>query len=166
MVNWYAVYTRANSEQQAAINLGNQGYNVYLPRYRKTRRHARKTEKVLRPLFPRYLFVELDLRMQVWHSINGTRGVVSLVTFGESPAIVPGGVMKELFARETRDGSILLTLPDVKKGDRLNIIDGPLANVSGLFERMADGQRALLLLDLLGRSIRVSTPLQSLAPSA
>ena len=54
------VYSRPGLETRALTNLKRQEYNVWLPLYRKKRRHARKLEKVLRPLFPRYLFINFD----------------------------------------------------------------------------------------------------------
>jgi transcriptional antiterminator RfaH len=163
MQKWYVVYTRTNAEQQAAVNLGNQGFEVYLPRYRKTRRHARRIEEVLKPLFPRYLFVKIDLGAQAWHSVNGTRGVIQLVSFGDTPAAVPDAVIDELHAREIGDGSILLTHPNMKKGDPIQIVDGAMADVTGLFECMIDNDRALLLLNILGQTVRTSASIRSLS---
>ena len=45
----------------------------------KSRRHARKTEQVSRPLFPRYMFVLIDSTHQGWHAIRSTFGVSSLI---------------------------------------------------------------------------------------
>ena len=39
--------TQPNREAQAARQLVNQGYSVFLPRFSKSRRHARKFETVL-----------------------------------------------------------------------------------------------------------------------
>lgn len=61
MNRWYAVYTKTGAENLAEGHLQRQGFRVYLPRYRKERRHARRITLVKAPLFPRYLFVELDL---------------------------------------------------------------------------------------------------------
>jgi len=117
-------------------------------------------------LFSRYLFVELDLDAQAWWSVNGTRGVVRLVTFGDTPSAVPESVMEDLRARETEDGSILLARPDMKQGDRVQIIDGPFAETVALFDHMTDDRRAMLLLDLLGQTVRVRAPVRSLEPVA
>jgi hypothetical protein len=37
---WYVVRTHALSEDRAAWHLKNRGFDVYLPRYSKQRRHA------------------------------------------------------------------------------------------------------------------------------
>ena len=61
MMNWYVVYAQAQKELVAHQNLIKQGFAAYLPRYRKNCRHARRTYTVMAPLFPRYLFVHMDL---------------------------------------------------------------------------------------------------------
>jgi transcriptional antiterminator RfaH len=66
MKQWYVVNTKAREETKALFNLKRQGFNPYLPQYKKTRRHARRTDTVLAPLFPKYLFVKFDLDMENW----------------------------------------------------------------------------------------------------
>ena len=53
MIGWYAVYTQPHAETKAAWHLNRQGFEIYVPRYLKRRRHARKIETVAVPLFPR-----------------------------------------------------------------------------------------------------------------
>src|SRR5690349_20642365 len=72
---WYAVQCLSNREGGAAAHLENQNFPVFLPRRRKTCRHARRIETVLVPFFPGYLFVTLDLSKDRWRSVNGTYGV-------------------------------------------------------------------------------------------
>jgi transcription antitermination factor NusG len=57
---WYVVQTQAGAEHKAVMHLARQGFKTYLPRYLKRRRHARRIDVVAVPLFPRYLFVEID----------------------------------------------------------------------------------------------------------
>ena len=51
--SWYAVHTHPHKEFKAFEHLRRQNYQGYLPRYLKTIRHARKSERVIRPFFPR-----------------------------------------------------------------------------------------------------------------
>src|SRR5579884_4013707 len=90
---WYAVQCLSHREMAAASHLQNQEFQVFFPRRRKIRRHARKTESVLVAFFPGYLFVSLDLSRHRWRSVNGTYGVAGLVMRGEYPAPVPTGVV-------------------------------------------------------------------------
>ena len=40
---WYVAQTHVHADQKATFHLGRQGFQVYLPRYTKRRRHARRT---------------------------------------------------------------------------------------------------------------------------
>ncbi len=61
MRRWYVVQTRPRDESTALFHLTRQGFEGYLPRFLKSRRHARKVDVTPTPLFPGYLFVALDL---------------------------------------------------------------------------------------------------------
>src|ERR1700736_5521886 len=105
---WYVVQTQVNAEAKAARNLVRQGFEIYLPRYLKRRSHARKIEKVAAPLFPRYLFVQVDMETQRWRSIQSTFGVSRLVTNGSDPAPVEREVLRVLRAKEDQSGFIAM----------------------------------------------------------
>src|SRR5215216_7584524 len=75
---WFLVHTLPKSERKAEFHLGAQGFRTYLPQIRKTIRHARQLKTVRAPLFPRYLFVILDLQRDRWLSVRSTVGVSSL----------------------------------------------------------------------------------------
>ncbi len=66
---WHVVHTHIHAEAKAAAHLTRQGFDVYLPRYLRHRRHARKVETISAPLFPRYCFVHIDRMVQRWRSI-------------------------------------------------------------------------------------------------
>ena len=153
---WHVVHTRPYAEEQAASHLMHQGYSIYLPRYLKRRRHARRIEIVPAPLFPRYLFVAIDRMTQHWRSIQSTIGVVHLVCNGEDPAWVRDGVISGLRDREDEHGFVRLSLrPRFAAGDKIRVVDGIFGSCLGLFEGLADRERVAILLDMLGRKVRV-----------
>ncbi len=82
---WYVVQSQPSAEAKAVFHLNRQGFETYLPRYLKRRRHARRVETIAAPLFPRYLFVAIDLNAQRWRSVFSTVGVSRLVCQGEIP---------------------------------------------------------------------------------
>ena len=57
MSPWHAVLCKPRREALAETNLGNQGYEVYLPRMTGLRRRSGRWEQRIEPLFPRYLFL-------------------------------------------------------------------------------------------------------------
>src|SRR5690349_9475508 len=83
-----------------AMHLARQGFKVYLPRYRKQRRHARRIDVVAAPLFPRYLFVSVDHGAQRWQSIQSTIGIARLIRNGGEPGIVSPEIVERLRDRE------------------------------------------------------------------
>src|SRR5258708_11637802 len=87
--SWYVAQTHPHAEVKASLHLRRQGFEIYLPRYLRSRRHARRVETVAAPLFPGYLFVAIDMATQRWLSIQSTIGVARLVRDGARPAAVP-----------------------------------------------------------------------------
>lgn len=155
-MSWYVVQTQPNAERKAVFNLNRQGYQTYLPQYLRRRRHARRVEHVKSPLFPRYLFVAIDAASQRWRPIQSTVGVSRLICNGDTPATIPARIVEQLRGREDSQGCIGLEMrPMFSSGDTVRIQDGIFESCLGLFEGMTDGERVAILLDLLGRKVRV-----------
>lgn len=166
MAHWIAVHTHANAEDKATSHLKRQGFDAYLPRYLKRRRHARKTDFVARALFPRYLFVRLD-ETQSWRAIQSTVGVSALVTNGDGPGMVPDALIEQLKLREDDAGMVALNPADAFAiNQSVRIVDGPLADHVGQFQGLSGDQRVMVLLDLMGRSVKVKVPFDALAKAS
>lgn len=155
MTAWYVVHTQPNAEIRALGHLLRQGFEPYLPRFTASRRHARKVEVVVRALFPRYLFVRLDLAKERWRAILSTVGVAGLVMGGDRPAAVPAGVIEEIRAREDEAGMVRVAPAGLRQGQKVRVTAGPLADFDGVFDGLDDRQRVIVLLNLMGRNIRV-----------
>ncbi len=154
---WYVAHTQPNAEMRAILNLERQGFATYLPRYLKQRRHARRVDIVPAPVFPRYLFVSIDLACQRWLSIRSTVGVSRLVTQGDRPLPVPDGIVDSLIGRHDETGHVrLLAPPGLQAGDQVRVLAGAFEETLGLLEQITDEQRVIILLDLLGRKVRVT----------
>ncbi len=159
---WYAVHTHARAEFKAHEHLCRQNYQAYLPRYAKVVRHARRTHRVLRPMFPSYLFVTLDLTVQGWRSIRSTIGIADIVRFGDHPASLPPGFIESLTSQEDNEGNIHFALSNrLKCGDPVAILSGPFSRLVGVCEKMNEDERIAILLDLLGRKVRVRLDIEA-----
>ncbi len=164
MTRWYVVHTQPHGEERVRLNLERQGFEVYLPKYLKHRRHARRVERVRRPLFTRYLFVRFDPERAQWRSINGTFGVAHLVAHGNEPIPVPNEIVDAIQARHNDDDVVVLHPADsFRLGQKLEIVNGPFAWHTGLFQRLSDNERVVLLLDLLGRQVSVTVSPEAVA---
>ena len=159
---WYVAQTHPRAEAKAAAHLDRQGFPTYLPRYLKRRRHARRVETVSMPLFPRYLFVAVDMETQRWRSIQSTIGVMQLVCNGEEPAPISNHIIADLKNREGELGFIQLDQSRTfRLGDKVRVVDGAFCDSFGSFEGMSDSERVTILLDLLGRKVRVRLDVES-----
>ena len=151
---WFVVRTQPHRESQAERQLANQAYRIFLPRFRKSRRHARKFEIVSAPLFPGYLFVVLDLTRDRWRSVNGTYGVDKLLTRAGVPEPVPHGLVEELLA-STDAEAIVRFHPHLQNGQMVRVSAGPFANFVGRLQQLDDSGRVRILLEVLGGKIPV-----------
>jgi len=85
------------------------------------------------------------------------------VVAGADPLPVPDEVVEEIRKREGGDGFVTLGLAaGIGPGSRIEIIDGVFAEAKGVLERIADDRRVAILLELLGREVRVFVPAASI----
>jgi transcriptional antiterminator RfaH len=163
MAEWIVAHCHVNAERKAEAHLKRQGFEVYLPKIVTTRRHARRIETVVRPLFPRYLFIEFDENSTHWRSICSTIGVSYLLTAGDRPLVAPTWVIEQLRQREDKNG--LFSGAGEKrfnKGDPIKFTSGPLAEYVGIFENLNYGQRVAVLLEIMGRKVKIQVPLEAI----
>lgn len=167
MTQWCAVLTQARGEDKASFHLRRQGYSVFLPRYLKRRRHARRVDWVPAPLFPRYVFVAIEPGVTGWRAIRSTVGVADLVCFGGGPAAVPPAVIAEIAARQDERGLVAVNpVEGLRPGDRVQVVAGPFSDVEGLFQCAGDDERVTILLDLMGRQVKARLPLEAVSACA
>jgi transcriptional antiterminator RfaH len=149
---WACAQLQPQRERLALHCLTLAGYEVYSPRLRQQRRvQGRKVES--RPaLFPGYAFVQIVLQ---WRSAHWAPGVVSLIMNGSGPARVPDRTIADIQARE-RNGLVELPRRPLMPGDRVQVLQGPLAGQIGLFAGMRAHERVAVLLEILGGRQRVT----------
>jgi len=159
MKNWYVIHALSNQEFRAKLNLQRQNYFVYLPQYIGTRKHARKVEKILKPLFPRYLFIQLNLLHDNIASINSTFGVNKIVAFGNEPSIISNEVIKNLMDQEDNQGNLdSIVNSRFKIGENIKIKEGVLKGNNAIFMGINENQRVSVLLSMMGRELNISMP--------
>ena len=165
MKKWYVVHTQPRKEEKALVNIKQQAYEVYLPKYLKQRRHARKVDTIRKPLFPGYLFVKLDLNKMPWRVINNTAGVLNLVCQGTQPAPLEDGAIETILRSEDDNGLVVLgNSTNWEVGDTVKITKGPFLNKFGVLDAFDDRKRVLVLFKMLGRHVRANLSVESLEP--
>jgi len=160
---WYVAMTVPRKERLAASQLDNQLYRSFLPLHLETRRHARKFTTVLAPVFPRYIFVILDIERQRWRSVNGTFGVQRLITDGERPLAVAPGVVETLVQSSDQRGALIYQADQLAIGDPVKLVSGPFAGSLGILQRLDGAGRVQILLALLGGPVKVTAAREMVA---
>lgn len=144
---WYVIYTKPNDQERADYNLRAWGVETFNPKMRQVRYNefTDKPTYTTKPLFPRYLFARFDADLLL-HKIYFTRGVSTVVNFGEGPVTVEDEIIELMRSQVGADGMVK-PANELKTGDQVMIKEGPLKNLVGLFEghgKEADRVKVLL----------------------
>jgi len=165
MNHWYAIHTKARQEALAAEHLRRQTFKVYLPSIKQGHRYRGQWRDRIEPLFPRYLFIQLNLGEENIAPIRSTRGVARLVSFSSRPTTVPDTFINTLTRASDPDTGLINTEKDLfKTGTNVTILDGPLHGLEAIFKVHDGEQRSIILLEILGKTQQISIDRGHLAP--
>lgn len=154
--NWYLLYTKPRAEKLAQENLQRQNFETYLPLITENHRRRGKYTSIIEPMFPRYLFIQLNCTTDNWAPIRSTLGVSSIVRFGNYPMLVPEYLLEQLRANENEHGIQYISENEFQTGDRIRIIEGAMAGMEGMYERQTSKERVTVLLNIAGQYTRVN----------
>lgn len=153
--SWFLAQLKPNSGQIAERNLKLQGFRTFLPIEASTKRVRGKFVTAARPLFPGYIFVQIDTGAGNWRMINSTHGITRLVSFGKEPTPVPIDILSQLMLRCDAAGKFLP--PELlKPGDQVCLTSGPFADFVGRIEAIAPERRVWVLMEIMGGQTRVA----------
>jgi len=148
--SWFAVYTKPRQEHIALENLERQAFHCFLPMAINPYQRRSEKKRRIEPLFPRYLFLHAVPNQQSLGPVRSTRGVATLVRFGQKLASMPEQVIEAINDRCDEEGLVQLDPVPVEPGDKVRVFDGPLAGLEGIFKERKGEKRALLMAKLLG----------------
>ena len=164
---WFAVHTHARKEPLVAQYLQRQGFDTLFLHYSTVVKHARRTRRVIRSYFTRYVFVGLH-EGQGMYDVNRGPGVSTVVYLADKPLEIPAPVIEELRARGDARGLVRF-LPKERaehrkrwqKGQSVCVVDGPLA---GLFAVVAldKGHEVKVWLEMFGGKVEALFPPEGL----
>jgi len=163
-VAWYVAQLKPNAQGLASTNLRRQGFEVFDPVRRVTRRAGGAFQAALRPLFPGYIFVGAAGEAPPLSRINATRGVGRLVSFGAAPSPLPAQLVAGLRARCDGAG-VLGEMDTLGAGDRVRLLSGPFADYVARVETLDAGQRLWAVLDAARNSTRVHISASEVEPA-
>jgi transcriptional antiterminator RfaH len=153
---WYLIHTNPKQEDRASKNLQAWGVEVFAPQIKE--RHFNEytgaVSYTIKPLFPRYIFARFRIN-DLFHKVRFTRGVHSIVSFGDVPTPVDDRIINIVSTRIGGDGFVKLT-EDLKPGDEVTVIQGPFRSLTAMFEREIKGSdRVVILLNAVKYQARV-----------
>jgi transcription antitermination factor NusG len=162
---WFVARVLPHQENRAQFNLHRLGFRSFVPKLRRTVRHARRLQETLRPLFPGYVFIVIDLSKHRWRSVNGTFGVTSLIMGAEQPSAVPPGVVEALAASCENSGALRVE-DDLEIGQKVRILSGPFAETLCRLAHLDDRGRVHVLLEIMGMEVAAQLDRSAIAPAA
>tara|TARA_B100001778_G_C18362136_1_gene526911 strand:- start:202 stop:750 length:549 start_codon:yes stop_codon:yes gene_type:complete len=150
---WVLIYTKAKQELKANENLKKQGFKTFLPLMAATNKNSES--KSLVPVFPRYLFAQINLHLDNWTSIKSSYGVSQIVMFSEKFTSIPYTVIKLIQDKLDESGIYKeeVAIVDYQKGDPVSIKEGRFAGIHAIFLSKKSKDRVRLLLKLLNTSV-------------
>lgn len=158
-MHWYVIQTKPRQEGRAVEHLERQGYTCYLPTVTVERPRPRSRFEAKEPLFPRYLFIQLDEIDSNWSPIFSTRGVSQMVRCNNQAVSVADHIIDEIRDRTERPN---FRLPYLQPGERVRITEGAFTNVEAIFLANDSEQRVVLLMNILHQEQQVEFPLRSI----
>jgi transcriptional antiterminator RfaH len=155
-LTWYTMRSKPNKEDFLASQLRAHGLDVFFPvlRVKPVNPRSRK----IRPYFPSYLFVHVDLDVVNVSELRWMPGASGLVSFGGEPASVPDILIEVLKKQVDKHNETLQAqTKNFKAGDSIVIQDGPFAGYEAIFDANISGEdRVRVLLNMLqGRQMPV-----------
>ena len=163
--SWYLVHTKSRQEDTAITNLERQNYRCYMPMIHLEKIRRGKSVVVEEPMFPSYVFVQLDNsengkgasdgsgKGQSWTPIRSTLGVRDLVRFGgQSPKVDPD-LIAALLERE----QLQQTTPQAlfSAGDKVIVTEGAFAGLEAIYQTADAECRSMILLNLLNKPVQM-----------
>jgi len=156
VLRWYVIKTQPKQEVRAECNLRVWGITTFLPltKQRYDNPFTGLSSYVIRPLFPRYVFAQFSIGSSL-RRVSFTRGVHSVVNFGNGPTSVDDEIIELVQSRVAEDGLVKLD-DDLNKGDQVMIDNGPLKHMVGVFQYDIRGtERVAILLTAISYQGRV-----------
>lgn len=164
---WYVVNTYSGHEDsvkeklmQRASSMGFDDYifRVIVPTETivETTKDGKKKE-VQKKLFPGYVLVEMIMTDEAWYVVRNTPGVTGLLGSsgkGAKPTPIPPEEIEKILVNMGMSRVDADT--ELKKGTKVDIVDGPFKGMSGVVDTVDnDNNRLTVIIDLFGQETPV-----------
>jgi transcriptional antiterminator RfaH len=147
--HWYAFRSKPRKEEVVWRQVRDRGIEAFYPRLKVNPVNPRSRK--IRPYFPGYLFVRVDLETSGLSTFRWMPHAVGLVSFGGEPASVPENLIYAIRQRVEEIAAAGGEVYDgLKPGDKVLINYGPFEGYEAIFDvRIPGSERVRVLLRLL-----------------
>jgi transcriptional antiterminator RfaH len=156
--SWYCLRSKPNKEEFLYSQLAANEIKTYYPRLRVKPANPRSSH--VRPYFPGYMFVKVNLDEIGTNALQWMPGALGLVFYGSEPALVQDELIQAIRKRvEVANTAGIDALAGLKPGDVVRIQDGPFAGYEAIFDvRLTGSERVRVFLSLLEQQMRLELP--------
>ena len=146
---WYALRSKPRKEEVLWKQLLARDIDVFFPRIRVHPVNPRSRK--LRPYFPGYMFVQVNLEAEGLSKFNWMPFAIGLVSFDGEPAVVPENLIHEVRKRVEEIAAVGGEFYDgLKPGDPVRISSGPFTGYEAIFDmRLPGTERVRVLIQML-----------------
>tara|TARA_B100002003_G_scaffold210813_1_gene206857 strand:+ start:699 stop:1178 length:480 start_codon:yes stop_codon:yes gene_type:complete len=157
-MTWYALQHKPAQGDRALTHLQNQEIGCFYPKIPVEKIKAGKRTKKLEPLFPGYLFVNLEQSDPRWAKLRSTRGVLRIVSFANKPAPIGDDVIEHIKA--SLDS--VAEQGGIKPGQAVQLNEGPFEGINAIFQAYDGEARAIVLINFMQKQQAVKVPVAAI----
>ncbi|MFW5802636.1 MAG: transcription termination/antitermination protein NusG [Verrucomicrobiota bacterium] len=148
---WTAVHTKPRCEKVVLQHCWTHQIPVYLPLRRRAKRYQRRNVVTYLPMFPGYIFVQLDPeRKNLLVRSNRVVHILPVDEPAEEQLVRELNALREL--ELTSAETEVVVQPEIAEGRTVRIAGGPMKGVTGIVSRRRDKIRVTVNIELLGQS--------------
>src|SRR5690554_1824584 len=154
-MTWYALQHKPAQGDRAVQHLQNQDIACFYPKIEVEKIKAGKRTRKLEPLFPGYVFVNLEQTDPMCAKLRSTRGVLRIVSFANRPAPIDDKVIahiKNSMDKVAEQGGI-------KLGQPIELDDGPFKGINAIAQAHDGEERAIVLISFMHKQQQVKAPI-------
>jgi transcription antitermination factor NusG len=149
-LRWFVAHTRPRREKKLAEDCGRQGIAVTLPCYNSAHKYRGKTVVFRKPLFPGYVFLQLQTRQVI--AARQNEHVANLLDVFDQDTFERQ--LNDILTALDTDAEVRLA-PAIGEGMRVRIKGGPLQGIEGWVEKRYGMTTVLLRLDFINQAAAV-----------
>lgn len=154
---WYLIYTRPRHEKKVHDQLLQCNVNAYLPLMKKLSNWADRKKYIESPLFPSYVFVQLNNAGDYFQGLNAD-GALYYVRMGKEVVRVSESIVANIKLATYCQQDIEVSRDHFWPGQKMLITEGALTGLSCELVEVKSKQMLLVRVDILQRNILLKLP--------